>query len=46
MEQSQLYAQYPSKDVMNRSAIMEYFGDQENKKISRMWTNMRCFSLK
>lgn len=46
MVQSQLYAQYPTKDVMNRSVIMAYFGDQANKKISRMWIDMRCFSLK
>lgn len=46
MAQSQLYAQYPTKDVMDRSAIMAYFGDDANKKINRMWIDMRCFSLK
>ena len=46
MAQSQLYAQYPTKDVMDRSAIMAYFGDAANKKINRMWIDMRCFSLK
>ena len=46
MSEGQLYAQYPTKDVMKRSAVMAYFGDQTNKKISRMWIDMRCFSLK
>ena len=46
MSEGQLYAQYPTKDVMKRSAVMAYFGDHTNKKISRMWIDMRCFSLK
>ena len=46
MAEGQLYAQYPTQDVMRRSAVMAYFGDQTNKKISRMWIDMRCFSLK
>ena len=46
MSEGQLYAQYPTQDVMKRSAVMAYFGDQTNKKISRMWIDMRCFSLK
>ncbi|MEE0530261.1 MAG: spermidine/putrescine ABC transporter substrate-binding protein, partial [Anaerostipes hadrus] len=41
--QGQLYAQYPTKYVMKHSVIMTYFGDQANKKISRMWIDMRCF---
>mgnify|MGYP000565108170 CR=1 FL=1 len=43
MSKGQLYAQYPTQDVMRRSAVMTYFGDQANKKISRMWIDMRCF---
>ena len=46
MSKGQLYAQYPTQDVMRRSAVMTYFGDQANKKISRMWIDMRCFSIK
>ncbi len=41
--QGQLYAQYPTKYVMKHSVIMTYFGNQANKKISRMWIDMRCF---
>ncbi len=43
MSKGQLYAQYPTQDVMRRSAVMTYFGDHANKKISRMWIDMRCF---
>ena len=31
------------RDVITRSAIMQCFGDEQNKRISRMWTNIRCF---
>ena len=41
----QLYAQYPPKDVIDRSAIMKCFDDEDNVKINRMWTNVRCFDL-
>ncbi len=42
----QLYAQYPTEDVMRRSVVMAYFGNEANKKISRAWIDMRCFDLK
>jgi len=42
----QLYAQYPSQEVMNRSAVMEYFDKESNERINRMWTNVRCFDIK
>lgn len=42
----QLYAQYPSKDVVDRSVVMECFEDEDNERINRMWTNVRCFDLK
>ena len=32
MSKGQLYAQYPTQDVMRRSAVMTYFGDQANKR--------------
>ncbi len=42
----QLYAQYPPKDVVNRSVVMACFDDESNSRINRMWTNVRCFDLK
>lgn len=41
----QLAAQYPSEDVMDRAAIMGYYGEEDNKNINRMWINVRCFDL-
>lgn len=42
----QLYAQYPPEDVLNRCAVMMCFSDEGNKRISKMWTNIRCFDWK
>lgn len=41
----QLFAQYPSKDVVDRSVVMAYFDKEGNERINRMWTNVRCFDL-
>lgn len=41
-----LFAQYPTKEVIARSAVMGYFDRKENDRVSRMWTNVRCFDLK
>lgn len=41
----QLFAQYPTEDVMKRSVVMEYFDKEENERINRMWLNVRCFDL-
>jgi len=41
----QLYAQYPTEDVINRSAIMEYFDTDANASINQMWINVRCFNI-
>jgi len=40
----QLYAQYPTKEVMDHCVVMDYFDPEENTRINRMWTNARCFS--
>ncbi|MBR5127863.1 MAG: extracellular solute-binding protein [Roseburia sp.] len=40
----QLFAQYPTKDVMEHCVVMDYFDPEENARINRMWTNARCFS--
>jgi len=42
----QLYAQYPQKDVVDRSVVMACFDEEGNERINRMWTNVRCFDLK
>jgi spermidine/putrescine transport system substrate-binding protein len=42
----QLAAQYPSQDVLERSAIMQYFDDTASKEINQMWINVRCFNVK
>ncbi len=41
----QLSAQYPTEDVINRSAVMGYFDDEANANINQMWINVRCFNL-
>ncbi|MCR5272259.1 MAG: extracellular solute-binding protein [Lachnospiraceae bacterium] len=42
----QLFAQYPTEDVINRTSIMTYFDDDTNSIINQMWINVRCFSIK
>lgn len=39
----QVFAQYPTEEVIHRSAVMKNFDEEENKRISRMWINIRCF---
>lgn len=39
----QLYAQYPTEDVLDRCAVMKCFSDTANRRISQMWTNVRCY---
>ncbi len=41
----QLYAQYPTKDVVDRSVVMACFDDESNERINQMWINVRCFDL-
>lgn len=42
----QLGAQYPTKDVVDRSVVMACFDEESNIRINRMWTNVRCFDLR
>lgn len=42
----QLYAQYPPKDAIDRSAIMWYFDTEANARVNQMWINVRCFNAK
>ncbi|MCR5742400.1 MAG: extracellular solute-binding protein [Lachnospiraceae bacterium] len=41
----QLHAQYPLYEEVEKSVIMYFFPAQENERINRMWTNVRCFDL-
>ena len=41
----QLYAQYPTKDVVDRSVVMACFDEEGNSRINRLWTNVRCFDM-
>ena len=41
----QLFAQYPSEDVINRSAVMLYFDDDVSVDVNQMWINVRCYNL-
>lgn len=41
----QLFAQYPPQEVLDRAVVMQYFDQENNKKINQMWVNVRCFDL-
>ena len=41
----QLYAQYPSQEIIERAAVMEYFDEEANQNINQMWINIRCFNI-
>lgn len=41
----QLFAQYPTKEVIDRSAIMNYFDDEASVRINQMWINVRCYDF-
>ena len=40
-----LFASYPTQEVIKRSAVMNYFNDEANKRINQMWINVRCYSF-
>ena len=42
----QLFAQYPTEEVIRRCAVMWYFDDDAQKRINRMWINIRCYDLR
>ena len=42
----QLFAAYPPRDVIDRSAVMIYFDDAQNAAINQMWVNVRCFNIR
>lgn len=43
--EGQLFAQYPTEDIMERSAVMQYFDTDKTTKINQMWINVRCFNI-
>lgn len=42
----QLFAQYPTEEVISRSSIMVCFDEAQNKAINQMWINIRCYNIK
>lgn len=42
----QLFAQYPTREVIHRSVVMDYFQPEGNERINQMWTDVRCFDLR
>ena len=42
----QLYAAYPTRDVLDRASVMVYFSQEQNAAINRMWVNVRCFNIR
>ena len=37
----QLFAQYPTEDVIDRLVVMNYFNAETNERASRMWNNIK-----
>ena len=37
----QLFAQYPTEDIIDRLVIMEYFDKATNERANRMWNNIK-----
>lgn len=42
----QLYTQYPSLDVISRTAVMGYFDKEQTRDINQMWINVRCLDAR
>lgn len=41
----QLFAQYPTEDIIRRCAIMGYFDEDTQARVNRMWINVRCYEV-
>ncbi len=41
----QLFAQYPSSDVISRSAVMDYYGEEANIRINELWSRVKAETL-
>lgn len=41
----QLGAQYPSKESIRRTSIMQYFNPEQSERINSMWVNVRCYNI-
>lgn len=42
----QLVAQYPTREMIERSSIMTYFDEAKSEVINQMWINVRCYNMK
>lgn len=42
----QLFAQYPTKEVINRAVVMRSFDEEARKRVAQMWINIRCFDIR
>ena len=40
-KQRQLFAQYPTEDVLDRLVVMKYFDKKANERVNRMWNNIK-----
>lgn len=40
----QLFGQYPTKEVLERCSIMDYFGEDATERLNQMWIDVRCFN--
>ena len=43
--EGELFAQYPTEEVIRRSVVMACFNEDVNQKINRMWIDIRCFNF-
>jgi spermidine/putrescine transport system substrate-binding protein len=41
----QLYAAYPTREVLSRCSVMKPFDPDANRRISQMWINVRCVDI-
>ncbi|MCD8218189.1 MAG: extracellular solute-binding protein [Clostridiales bacterium] len=41
----QIFAQYPTEEVLQRATIMEYYSTEKMSELNQMWINIRCFHV-
>ena len=41
----QLYAQYPPKEVLERCAVMDYYGEEASVRINELWSRVKAETL-
>ena len=40
----QLFAQYPTSEIIDRLVVMEYFDAKTNERANRMWNNIKYYA--